>query len=105
MSDAHDPNSIDLIRWSFSVNPAHKAAIEEHLTDLGLDVLVREDAQFLVSWDEPEGNLDAVIEALWALNEEPFDITQEEFHCQSLFHVHPDDTQDEEEGEGESAAA
>jgi hypothetical protein len=103
MSDEQNPNSIDLIRWTFSVNPAHKAAIEEHLSDLGVDVLVREDSHFLVSWDEPEGSLDEVIEHLWALNEEPFDITQEEFHCQNVFHVHHDDSQAEDEGE--SAAA
>ena len=102
MSNAENPNSIDLIRWTFSVNPAHKAAIEEHLSDLGLDVLVREDAQFLVSWDEPEGDLDEVIQALWALNEEPFEITQEEFHCQNVFHVHPDESHVEEEEPGEN---
>ena len=44
-------------------------------------------ARLLVSWDEPEGNIDEVIEAIWAINEEPFEIAQEEFHRQSLLHI------------------
>lgn len=91
MADGTNPATIDLIRWTFSVNPAHSAVIEEHLTDLGLDVLVREESQFTVTWDEPEGNVDEVVEALWAINEEPFEITQEEFHRQNLVTLHSDD--------------
>ena len=49
---------------------------------------MRDGTQFLVTWDEPEGNIDEVIEAIWAINEEPFEITQEEFHRQSLLHIH-----------------
>ncbi|MFO0908638.1 MAG: hypothetical protein U0794_09790 [Isosphaeraceae bacterium] len=93
--------TIDLIRWTFSVNPTHRAAIEEHLNDLGLDVLVREECQFTVTWDEPEGNIDEVVEALWAINEEPFEITQEEFHRQNLLSIH----HDEDGAEPEQAAA
>ena len=95
MSDGHQESAIDLIRWTFSVNPEHCVAIEEHLSDLGLDVLVREESLFVVTWDEPEGNLDAVIEAIWALNEEPFEITQEEFQRRNILHIH----HEEEEGE------
>ncbi len=91
MGDGHDASTIDMIRWTFSVNPEHSAAIEDHLHDLGLDVLVREGTQFLVTWDEPEGNIDEVIEAIWALNEDPFEITQEEFHRQNILHVHHDE--------------
>lgn len=91
MADGQDDSTIDLIRWTFTVDPAHRDAIEEHLNDLGLDVLVREGSQFLVCWDEPEGNIDEVIEAVWALNGEPFEITQEEFHRQNLLHVHHED--------------
>jgi hypothetical protein len=94
MGDGQNASTIDLIRWTFSVNPDHRAEIEEHLTDLGLDILVRDGSQFLVSWDEPEGNIDEVIEAIWAINEEPFEITQEEFHRQSLLHINH-----EEDGE------
>jgi hypothetical protein len=94
MGDGQNASTIDLIRWTFTVNPAHKTELEEHLNDLGLEVLVREDAQFVVTWDEPEGNIDEVIEAIWAINEEPFEITQEEFHRQNLLHI-----QHEENGE------
>jgi hypothetical protein len=99
MGDGQNAATIDLIRWTFTVNPDHSAEIEEHLTDLGLDVLVRDDSQFLVSWDEPEGNIDEVIEAIWAINEEPFEITQEEFHRQSLLHVQHAEDGDASEGE------
>jgi hypothetical protein len=91
MTEGQDAATIDLIRWTFTVNPERAAEIEEHLADLGLDVLVREGAHFLVSWDEPEGNIDEVIEAIWAINEEPFEITQEEFHRQSLLHIQHDE--------------
>lgn len=97
MDDGHPESTIDLIRWTFAVNPEHAVAIEEHLADLGLDVLVREESLFVATWDEPEGDLDALIEAIWAINEEPFEITQEEFHRRNLFHIHH-----EEEGEGEA---
>ncbi len=94
MGDGQNTGTIDLIRWTFTVNPHHRAEIEEHLVDLGLDVLVRDESQFLVSWDEPEGNIDEVIEAIWAINGEPFEITQEEFHRQNLLQIHH-----EEEGD------
>lgn len=90
MGDGHDA-TIDLIRWTFEANPEHRAAVEAHLADLGLDVLVRDGSHFLVTWDEPEGNIDEVIEAIWALNGEPFEVTQEEFHRQNLLHLHHDD--------------
>jgi hypothetical protein len=98
MSETPNTATIDLIRWTFSVDPEHRAEIEDHLADLGLDVLVRDNEHFLVTWDEPEGNIDEVIEAIWAINGQPFEITQEEFHRQNLLHVHQAD-------EGEAAAA
>jgi hypothetical protein len=91
MADGQNAATIDLIRWTFTIDPAHRDEVEEHLNDLGLDVLVRDGSQFHVCWDEPEGNIDEVIEAIWALNGEPFEITQEEFHRQTLLHVHHED--------------
>lgn len=91
MGDGQNAATIDLIRWTFSVNPDHAGEVEEHLCDLGLDVLVREDSSFTVTWDEPEGNLDEVVEAIWALNGEPFEITQEEFHRSNLLNINHDD--------------
>jgi hypothetical protein len=80
MSQEPTEPSTDLIRWTFSVDPARKAAIEEHLNDLGADVLVREGGQFLVTWEEPEGDLEEVVEALWVLNGTAFEVVAEEFH-------------------------
>ena len=95
MSDVPTPATIDLIRWSFTVDPACRAEVEEHLTDLGLDVLVRDGVHFLMTWDEPEGDSDDVIESLWAIHGVPFEITQEEFHRQSLLHVyHAEEAED-----------
>src|SRR5258708_23353884 len=81
-SMSHDPNapSLDLIRWTFTSDPAQSAAIAEYLTDLGLDVLVSDDCKFLVTWDEPDRGVDEVITEIWALNGVPFDVTQEDFH-------------------------
>src|SRR4051812_35429137 len=98
MGDGLNAGTIDLIRWTFPADPDRAAAIEEHLADLGLDVLVRDGAQFLVTWDEPEGNIDEVIEAIWSINGEPFEVTQEEFHRQTLLHLHHEDG-DAHEGE------
>jgi hypothetical protein len=72
--------STDLVRWSFTINPAHRTEIEAHLLDLGADVLVREGQDFVVIWDEPEDDLAEVIEAIWVLNDEPFDVIREGFH-------------------------
>jgi hypothetical protein len=88
MNEGLNAGTIDLIRWTFISDPGRRAEIEEHLTDLGLDVLVRDGDHFVVTWDEPEGNIDEVIEAIWAIHGEPFEITQEEFHRQNLLHIH-----------------
>ena len=87
---SHDPksSSTDLVRWSFTINPDHRGAIESHLTDLGADVLVREGHDFLVTWDEPGGDLYDVIEAIWDLNGEPFDVIEEGFHRLELHTIH-----------------
>src|SRR3954466_12872459 len=96
-----EPNlpSLDLIRWTFTIDPVHRSAIEEHLSDLGLDVLVRDECKFLATWDEPDCDLDEVIAAIWELNGTPFEVTQEEFHRLSLHTLH----QVEDEGNLEAA--
>ncbi len=82
----------DLVRWSFAINPAHRVAIEAHLSDLGADVLVREGQDFVVTWDEPDDDLSGVIEAIWSLNGEPFDVIQEGFQRLELHTIqHADD--------------
>ena len=65
MSQEQGASSIDLIRWTFSINSAHRAAIEGHLSDLGFDVFVQDDSIFTVTWEEPDREVDEVIEAIW----------------------------------------
>ena len=84
MSSAQDTPAIDLVRWTFSVNPDHRAEIENHLIDLGLDVSVDDESKFVVTWDEPDRDVEEVIEEIWELNGAPFEVTQEEFHRLSL---------------------
>jgi hypothetical protein len=69
----------ELIRWTFTVEPDRRAAIEGHLDDLGADVWVRDGCKFQVTWEEPDGGLDEVVEALWSLHGSPFEVTHEEF--------------------------
>ncbi len=94
-----EPNSpsVDMIRWTFSVEPEHREAIEAHLADLGLDVFVEGGGRFHVSWDEPDRDMDEVVSELWAIHGKPFDITQEEFHRVNLFLLeHDEDAADDE---------
>jgi hypothetical protein len=95
-----EPNSsptIDMIRWTFTVNVDRRRQLEEHLTDHGLDVHPHGENGLVATWDEPEGNLDEVIEELWAINGEPFDITHEEFHRLNLSSYHHADDGDDAE--------
>src|SRR3954447_5244956 len=90
MSESAISPSVDMIRWTFSVDPAHRAVVETHLVDLGLDVTVLGEGQFHVIWEEPEADRDEVASELWEIAGEPFDITQEEFHRVSHVLIHPD---------------
>jgi hypothetical protein len=93
MSDHAATPSVDLIRWAFTINPVHRAAIESHLAELGLDITVREGSHFFVSWDEPEADadIDAVVEELWAINGAPFEVIQEEYHRTNVLALHHDE--------------
>ena len=77
-------SSPDLVRWTFATDPERSGEIEAHLDELGADVLVRDGQTFLVTWDEPETDLDGVIEAIWAIHGSPFEVTQEEFRRLAL---------------------
>ena len=74
MDEANSATAPDLVRWTFTVDPDHQDAIETHLDDLGADVVAYEDGRCVVSWEEPEHDLDDVVEAIWNLNETPFDV-------------------------------
>lgn len=93
MSQDLGASAIDLIRWTFTVNPDHREAIEGHLSDLGFDVFVQDETVFTVTWEEPDREVDEVIEAIWALNGEAFEVTQEAFHRVGMHTL----TQDEDE--------
>ncbi|HEU5115181.1 MAG TPA: hypothetical protein VFT74_00750, partial [Isosphaeraceae bacterium] len=72
--------STDMIRWTFTIDPTQRFEVETYLSDLGLDVHVRDGQQFTVMLEEPEFDLDEVVEELWALNGSPFEVTHEAFH-------------------------
>ncbi len=84
MSPDNQTSSLDLVRWTFTSNPDHRAEIESHLLDLGADVIFRDGSDFLVTWEEPEEDLSDVVEAIWSLNGEPFDVVEEEFQRLTL---------------------
>ena len=94
MSEDTNPTSVDMIRWTFSVNPESREAIEAHLVDLGLDVVVVGEGQFHVTWEEPDRDMGEVTSELWDLNGEPFEIAQEEFHRLGHFLIHADEADD-----------
>jgi hypothetical protein len=100
VNPAESTPPIELIRWTFTVNAENRVEIETHLLDLGLEVQARGEDTLVVTWDEPEGGVEELIEELWAINGEPFEITHEEFHRTSLLVYHP-----EEVSGDESAAA
>ena len=100
VNSTDNPLSIELIRWTFTVNPEHRVEIESYLLDLGLDIQACGEDALVVTWDEPEGAVDELIEELWAINGEPFEITHEEFHRVNILVYHP-----EEVGGDDSAAA
>ncbi len=91
MSHEQGADSLDLIRWTFTINPDHRAAIEAHLLDLGLEVQMQDDSRVVATWEEPDADPESVIEELWALNGDTFEVTQEEFHRLGLHIVHPVD--------------
>jgi hypothetical protein len=94
-------HGIDLIRWTFTIDPARRQELEQHLTDLGLDVHVTGDRQFVVTWEEPDGDdFSDVIEEIWEVHGSTFEVTHEEFHRLNLSVYHAEDS-----AEGEKAVA
>jgi hypothetical protein len=95
----------DVIRWTFTPEAAHRAEIEAHLIDLGWDVHTRGEGQVVASWDEPEGDLDAIVEALWAIQGGSFEITHEEFRRTELMIYEDESSLEGEPLDDEAAAA
>jgi hypothetical protein len=92
MSDTQPAAAIDMIRWTFTINPEKCAEIETYLTDLGAEVLIRPECQLVALWDETEHDLDVVVEELWEIHGGPVDVTHEEFHRAELLIYHADDS-------------
>jgi hypothetical protein len=92
----NEDRTIDVIRWTFTVDPGRSAEIEQHLIDLGLDVSNRGDGRFVATWDEPEGDVDEVVEQLWAIHGSPFEVTHEAFHRLELLAYTSDPQQSQE---------
>src|SRR5208337_3005065 len=89
VNSPENPLSIEMIRWTFMVSPTHRVEIETYLLDLGLEIQARGDDVLVVTWDEPEGGIGELIEELWAINAEPFEITHEGFHRVNLLSITP----------------
>jgi hypothetical protein len=96
MSEADETLSIEMIRWTFNVDPEHRGEIEAYLVDQGLEVLRRDEDTLVATWDEPEGEINEVIEELWAINGQPFEVTHEEFHRANLLIYHVEEAEDDE---------
>jgi hypothetical protein len=90
MTDGHDA-ATDMIRITFTADPAHRAEVVEHLADLGLDVHAWGDGHVTAFWEEPEGDLDAIVEELWEINGAPFEVTREDFKRLDLVVYHHED--------------
>jgi len=95
-------NTIDLVRWTFTVESDKSQAVEAFLADQGAEVFVRPEGQFVVLWDEPEAELDEVVEELWEVAGVAIEITHETFKRNELV-VYQQDA--ESEGEADRSAA
>lgn len=88
--EANRSTSLDMIRWTFSIDPERRQEVSEYLTDLGLEIQVVGD-QFIVTWEDPDGeDVSGIIEELWEVHGAPFEVTHEEFHRLSLSVYQPE---------------
>jgi hypothetical protein len=99
MSQDESP-MIDLIRWTFTVAPEKRAQVEQLLADYGLEVFARGEEQLVALWDEPEGDLDELVEQVWEVAGSAVEITHEEFRRSELVILH----QEDQDGTGIAAA-
>jgi hypothetical protein len=77
MSPAPDDSPLDLIRWTFTADPARRRELATSLDDLGAEVSSQEDGRFLVLWDEPDAA--------------PFEVTHESFRRLELLAYQAED--------------
>jgi len=98
MSEERAESAIDLIRWTFTIDPARAGGVEDYLANLGLDVHRQGCGRIVATWEEPDRDPDGVIEGLWAAYGEPFEVTHEEFHRLNLLALHHEDSSEGEPG-------
>ncbi len=84
MSDGQETPHLDMIRWTFTTDASKKAEIETYLGESGIELLDRGEGNFVAIWDEPEGDVDEVIEGLWEALGSTFEVTHEEFRRTDL---------------------
>jgi hypothetical protein len=94
MSEPGQPDAIDMIRWTFTIDAEKRPEVETYLADLGAEVLFHPEGQVVALWDETEHDLDVVIEELWEILGATIDVTHEEFHRTELLIYHHDQTDD-----------
>ncbi len=68
MSEKLNANVVDVVRWTFTAEASRRKLIGDYLCDLGLDVSIQDETQFIALWDDPavDCDYDAVVEELWA---------------------------------------
>lgn len=86
-----DGRTSDMIRWTFTIDPARSGEVEGYLADLGPEVYTHGEGRFTVLWEEPEGDLGEVVEALWEVHGGPFEVTHEEFRREGYSVYHADE--------------
>jgi hypothetical protein len=92
----------DRVLWTFTAEAGRRPEIEGYLAALGFDVYVKGGRQFVVLWEEPEGDLGEVVEGLWEVGGGPFEVTHEELGRLSHLVYY---SEDEPIGESARAAA
>lgn len=105
MSVDGEERTIDMIRWTFTADPSKRDELANYLVDNGLEVLVRDEETLVAIWDEPEGDIGEVVEALWEINGAPFEIVHEEFQRENLLVYEPEEVEEFAEAEAPEDAA
>ena len=94
MSEAQNGTGIDLVRWTFQIEEGRREAIRAYLTEIGAEFSVDGEGQFVVTFDEPDAevDLDEIVDELWETHGSPFEVTHEEFQRTTMYIYHHDET-------------
>jgi hypothetical protein len=88
---APNDGAIDVVRWTFALEPDRQGPVRDLLVDHGAEV--HSVGEWIVAlWDEADpAELDGVVEELWELHGAPFEVTHEEFKRLDRFVYHHED--------------